>query len=99
MIYRRRTTDDADRKVVALVRDAGEVNARLLRITLDLGASEASRLLADLVRRGWLVKTSKAQRGRSVTYGPGPSFPGGSKKDGRGRKLPPITGRGQLPFE
>jgi ATP-dependent DNA helicase RecG len=74
--YRRRTSDEYDRKIVDLLRETGTINARIVRITLDLGAVAASRVLADLVERDVLVKTSDAQRGPSVTYGPGPHFPG-----------------------
>jgi ATP-dependent DNA helicase RecG len=74
--YRRRTSDEYDRKIVDLLRETGTINARMVRITLDLGAVAASRVLADLVERDILVKTSDAQRGPSVTYGPGPHFPG-----------------------
>lgn len=73
--YRRRTTDEYDRKVVQLVREMGTINARIVRIALDLEGVPASRLLADLVERRLLVKTSDAQRGPSVTYGAGPDFP------------------------
>ena len=41
----------------------------------DVQPATASRILSDLVGRGILVKTSTAQRGPSVTYGPGPKFP------------------------
>ncbi len=73
--YRRLTTDEYDRKIVALVQESGEVNARLVRVLLDLDASAASRVLSGLVERGLLVKSSASQRGPGVTYGPGPSFP------------------------
>jgi ATP-dependent DNA helicase RecG len=73
--YRRRTADESDRKIIGLVREAGEVNARMVKLVLDLDNSPASRLLADLVERGILTKNSRAQRGPSVTYGPGPAFP------------------------
>lgn len=88
--YRRRTTDEYDRKVVELVREAGTINARIIRIALDLAAVPASRLLADLVERRILVKTSEAQRGPSVTYGPGPDFPDAPKR--RRSARPPATG-------
>ncbi len=77
--YRRRTPDEYDRKIIALVREAGEVNARMVRLLLDLDAAPASRVLADLVERGILVKTSQAQRGPTVAYGPGPAFPKSSR--------------------
>lgn len=88
--YRRRTTDEYDRKVVELVREAGTINARIIRIALDLAAVPASRLLADLVERRILVKTSEAQRGPSVTYGPGPDFPDAPKRRRSART--PATG-------
>lgn len=77
--YRRRTTDEYDRKIVELVREAGQINARIVKIALDLETTPASRVLADLVERGVLIKTSEATRGPSVTYGPGPSFPAAAK--------------------
>lgn len=73
--YRRRTTDEYDRKVIQLVRELGTINARVIRVALDLESVPASRLLGDLVERGILVKTSDAQRGPSVTYGAGTAFP------------------------
>lgn len=73
--YRRRTTDEYDRKIVAMVREVGEVNARLVKLLLVLDTAPASRVLGDLVTRGVLVKTSTAERGPSVTYGAGPRFP------------------------
>lgn len=75
LTYRRRTIDQADRKVIGLVRETGQVNARMVRILLDLDTLRASRLLSDMVERGILVKTSQSQRGPGVTYGPGPAFP------------------------
>lgn len=81
--YRRRTLDEYDRKVIGVVRESGEVNARLVRLVLDLNSGPASRVLADLVERGILVKTSQAQRGPSVAYGPGPAFPKSSRARGK----------------
>lgn len=85
LTYRRRTSDEYDRKVIELVREAGTINARIVRIALDLQASPASRVLADLVERKILVKTSDAQRGPSVTYGPGAEFPGRPNRAPRSR--------------
>lgn len=73
--YHRGHPDEAERKVCDLVAAAGQVNARMVRVTLDIDTSTASRLLGGLVRRGVLVRTSEARRGPSVTYGPGPAFP------------------------
>lgn len=85
--YHRRTTDEYDRKIVELVREAGQINARIVKIALDLEGVPASRVLGDLVERGILVKTSEAQRGPSVTYGPGPSFPPAVRGRTRSRKV------------
>jgi len=73
--YRRRTTDEYDRKIIELVREIGHINARMVKIALDLDTTPVSRVLGDLVTREVLVKTSEAQRGPAVTYGPGPKFP------------------------
>jgi ATP-dependent DNA helicase RecG len=86
--YRRRTVDESDRKIIGLVREAGEINARMVKLVLDLNAAPASRLLGDLVERGILVKTSNAQRGPSVSYGAGPAFPVQPK---RRRKAADVT--------
>lgn len=83
--YRRRTTDEYDRKIVQLVVEVGSVNARLVKIALDLETAAVSRVLSDLVERQILAKTSEATRGPSVTYGPGERFP----KPEKGRKGKP----------
>jgi len=70
--YRRRTADQLDRKVIALVNEAGTINSRMVRLMLDLDVPATSRLLRDLVDRGFLVRTSTAKRGTAVTYGAGP---------------------------
>ena len=73
--YRRRTADEYDRKITGLLAETDAINARMVRLMLDLDVTSTSRVLADLVERGILVKTSEAQRGPSVTYGRGPKFP------------------------
>jgi ATP-dependent DNA helicase RecG len=100
--YRRRTTDQLDRKVIELVNETGTINARMVRILLDLDTVGASRLLADLVEREILVKTSEARRGPSVTYGRGAAFPTkaggrGNTRDGNASRA--SRGPGQLPLE
>lgn len=74
--YRRRTLDSIDRRITELTREAGEINARMVRLVLDTDPTATSRILGDLVTRGLLVRTSVATRGPGVTYGPGPKFPG-----------------------
>lgn len=73
--YRRRVEDDTDRKVVEIVREVGQINGRMVRTLLDVDTPAASRILADLVERQVLVKSSQAKRGPSVTYGRDPRFP------------------------
>lgn len=81
--YRRRKADDDDRKVLALLREVGEINGRLVKMVLDVSTPEASRVLGDLVRRGLLVKTSRSTRGPGVTYGPGADLPHARPRRGR----------------
>ncbi len=73
--YNLRSVDQTDRRVVAHVREYGKITNRTVRNYFDVGVDRARDILADLVKRGILVKTSEAKRGPSVTYGPGPKFP------------------------
>lgn len=81
--YRTRVGDESDRRITEVVRETGQVNGRLVRTLLDVDTPTASRILADLVDRGVLVKTSEAQRGPGVTYGPGPRFPATRRRSRR----------------
>ncbi|GAA4480347.1 ATP-binding protein [Microbacterium panaciterrae] len=85
--YRRRTTDQVDRKIIELVNETGVINARMVRVLLDLDTVGASRVLADLVERQILRKTSEATRGPSVTYGKGAAFPAKSSRRGRAESI------------
>lgn len=89
LTYRRRTADESDRKVLALVAESGQIKARVVRLMLDLDPSSTSRLLGDMVARGLLVKTSLAERGRNVAYGPGPGFPTAKRKSRRSKSAQP----------
>ena len=73
--YNRRLVDEVDRKVVMHVREYGRITNQTLRNLLDVDVHRAADLLADLVERQILTKTSEARRGPSVTYGPGARFP------------------------
>jgi ATP-dependent DNA helicase RecG len=96
--YRRRTSDEIDRKIVATVSELGQVTNGVVQALLDVKVERASRILADLVDRDILVKTSPHERGPRVTYGPGPRFPARrAAKRTRGR--PGEDSRGQLPFD
>lgn len=99
LTYRRRTADESDRKVLALVAESGQINARVVRLMLDLDPSSTSRLLGDMVTRGLLVKTSLAERGRNVTYGPGPGFTPRKGRSGRSKSVLPESLDLQLDYE
>jgi len=73
--YHRRTEDEIDRKVTVHVREYGRVNSRTIQNMFDVSVPRARDILRDLVQRKVLRKTSKAQRGPSVEYGPGARFP------------------------
>jgi Predicted transcriptional regulator containing an HTH domain and an uncharacterized domain shared with the mammalian protein Schlafen len=98
--YRRRTTDQLDRKIIELVHETGTINGRMVRILLDLDTVSASRILSDLVDREILVKTSEATRGPSVTYGRGPKFPPRQRATSDARHAPtPARDPNQLPLD
>ncbi len=73
--YNRRSVDQTDRRVIAHVREYGWITNRTVRGYFGVDVSRARDILRDLVRREILVKTSEAERGPSVTYGPGTRFP------------------------
>ncbi len=94
--YRRRTADEIDRKVVATVSKLGQIANGVAQALLDVKVDRASRILADLVDREILVKTSPHERGSRVTYGPGPRFPA-KRSPKHSRRRDDRTG--QLPFD
>lgn len=94
--YRARSGDDTDRKVITMVREAGVINGRMVQTIFDVEPSTASRILSDLVDREILMKTSKASRGPSVTYGPGRRFPKSGRRGGGAR--PARRGQDELDF-
>ncbi len=73
--YQRRTVDEIDRKVIAHVREYGKVTNRTVQNLLDVGINRARDILADMVQRRLLRKTSPHERGPGVEYGPGSRFP------------------------
>jgi ATP-dependent DNA helicase RecG len=78
--YQRRTVDEIDRKVIAHVVEYGKVTNRTVQNLLDVGINRARDVLADMVQRRILRKTSAHARGPGVEYGPGPRFPAGRKR-------------------
>ncbi|HVS68792.1 MAG TPA: ATP-binding protein [Mycobacteriales bacterium] len=89
--YARHTSDEIDRRVIAHVHEYGRVTNTTVQNLFNVGMARARQILAGLVERGILVKTSQAQRGPSVEYGPGAKFP---PKPTRRRPTKP-TGAGQ----
>jgi ATP-dependent DNA helicase RecG len=73
--YNRRSVDQTDRRVIAHVCEYGKITNRTVRNYFDVDVARARDILRDLVKREILVKTSEAERGPSVTYGPGARFP------------------------
>jgi ATP-dependent DNA helicase RecG len=90
--YQRRTTDEIDRKIIEHVREYGKVTNRTVRNLLDVKTDRAAAILGDLVKRDVIIKTSRAQRGPSVEYGPGSSFPSARpKRRSRSARRRPTT--------
>jgi ATP-dependent DNA helicase RecG len=73
--YTRHTSDEIDRRVIAHVHEYSRVTNSTVQNLFTVGMPRARQILASLVERGILVKTSHAQRGPSVEYGPGSKFP------------------------
>jgi ATP-dependent DNA helicase RecG len=72
--YKRRTSDEIDRKIVRHVSEYGRITNQTVRNLLEVGTPRASAILRRLVDKGILTRTSEARRGPGVEYGPGPSF-------------------------
>jgi ATP-dependent DNA helicase RecG len=72
--YKRRTSDEIDRKIVRHVTEYGRITNHTVRNLLEVGTPRASAILRRLVDSEVLTRTSEATRGPGVEYGPGPSF-------------------------
>jgi hypothetical protein len=75
--------DEIDRKVIAHVHEYGKVTtapSRTVQNLLDVGINRARDILADMVERRVLRKTSAHERDPGVEYGPGARFPAGKKR-------------------
>lgn len=90
--YLRHTSDEIDRRVIAHVQEYSRITNATVRNLFNVGTPRAKQILAGLVERDILIKTSKAQRGPSVEYGPGAKFPQGSR---RARRVSPSRNDGQ----
>jgi ATP-dependent DNA helicase RecG len=73
--YTRHKADEIEQRVVAHVWEYDRVTNATVQNLFTVSTGRAHQILADLVGREILVKTSTAQRGPSVEYGPGPKFP------------------------
>lgn len=73
--YHRRTVDEIDRKIFDHIREYGRITNRTLQNLFDIDVYRARDILADMQRRELIVRTSEAERGPRVAYGPGPKFP------------------------
>lgn len=93
--YVRHTSDDIDRRVIAHVREYDRITNSTVQNLFTVGMPRARQILAGLVEREILIKTSQAQRGPSVEYGPGQRFP---PKPARRRRQPTDSAPGQEPL-
>jgi ATP-dependent DNA helicase RecG len=82
VLYHRRTVDEIDRKIFDHLREYGRITNRTLQNLFDIDVYRSRDILADMQRRELLIRTSEAERGPHVAYGPGPKFP----RPGRGTK-------------
>jgi ATP-dependent DNA helicase RecG len=88
--YTRHTSDELDRRVIAHVHEYDRITNATVQNLFNVGMPRARQILASLVEREVLIKTSRAQRGPSVEYGPGTRFPPKATR----RRAPKRAGRG-----
>lgn len=87
--YARHTSDEIDRRVVVHVQEYKRITNATVRNLFNVGTQRANQIIASLVDRNILTKTSEAQRGPSVEYGAGEQFP---RKPSRRRVSRPPSG-------
>ncbi len=80
---RRRSAEESEHRILDLLRESQEITPGMVRVMLGVQPATVSRLLAAMVDRGLLARTSQATRGSGVTYGPGPNLP---RREGRVRE-------------
>jgi ATP-dependent DNA helicase RecG len=78
--YQRRSVDSIDQRIINHVREYETITNRAVQNLIEVGLTRARNILADMVKRKLLKKTSAHQRGPGVAYGPGPAFPKLTKK-------------------
>ncbi|GLH95103.1 ATP-binding protein [Phytohabitans aurantiacus] len=90
--YARHKADEIERRVVAHVREYERITNATVQNLFTVSMHRARQILADLVSREILIKTSSAQRGPSVEYGPGARFPALQTRRARTRRSPDNPG-------
>ena len=74
--YHRHERDETDRRIIAHVREYGTVSNQIVQNLLQVGRPRASAILRNLSERDVLRKAADSpERGPTVRYVPGPSFP------------------------
>ncbi len=82
LAYRVRNTDEIDRRITEHVHEYGWVTNRTIQNLFTVDVQQARRWLADLQRRGLLVKVTEGRStGPGIRYGPGPAFPARSGRN------------------
>jgi ATP-dependent DNA helicase RecG len=78
--YNRKTIDDIDRKVIAHLREYGQITNKTVQNVFDVDVYRARNILASLNQRGIIVRISDVARGPNVIWGAGPKFPASRTK-------------------
>lgn len=87
--YARHTADEIERRVVLHVREYGRITNATVQNLFNVKSDRANQILKELRERHILIKTSEAQRGPSVEYGPGERFPPRPAPRRKTRAAPP----------
>jgi ATP-dependent DNA helicase RecG len=96
--YARHTSGEIDRRVIAHLHEYDRITNTTIQNLFTVGMSRAAQILASLVERKILTKTSVAQRGPTVEYGPGVQFPPKPARR-KPRKSLPVPGQEGLPLD
>lgn len=73
--YRRRTSDEIDRRVVEHMKEYGRITNKTVQNLFSVDVYRASAILRDLRERQFLRKLPGPKRGPGVAYAPGAAFP------------------------
>ena len=97
--YARHTSDELDPRVVAHVHEYGRITNATVQNLFNVSMPRARQILAGLVDRKILIKTSKAQRGPTVEYGPGAHLPPRTTRKRARRSPAPDPDQPTLPMD